>query len=53
MLKYIQITNKNLEFATNIQMKIFPNESAYRSSVFFSSRVDGDIPAVTADDGGA
>lgn len=22
MLKYIQITNKNLEFATNIQMKI-------------------------------
>ena len=33
--------------------RVFPNESAYRSSVFFSSRVDRDIPAVTADDGGA
>ena len=34
MLKYIQITNKNLEFATNIQMKIFPNESAYEHYKF-------------------
>lgn len=34
MLKYIQMTNKNLEFATNIQMKIFPNESAYEHYKF-------------------
>lgn len=34
VFKYIQITNQNLEFATNIQMKIFPNESAYEHYKF-------------------
>lgn len=29
MLKYIQITNKNLEFATNIQMKILMKQIVY------------------------
>lgn len=28
-MKYVEITNENIIFATKIQMKIFPNESAY------------------------
>lgn len=34
MLKYLEITNENVEFATSIQMKIFPNESAYEHYKF-------------------
>ena len=29
MLKYIEITNENIDFATKIQLQIFPNECAY------------------------
>ena len=29
MLKYIEITMENIEYATKIQMQIFPEESAY------------------------
>lgn len=28
-LKYVEITENNIDYATKIQMKIFPNESAY------------------------
>lgn len=29
MLKYVLVTNENLQFATNIQSRIFPKESAF------------------------
>ena len=38
MLKYIEITNDNIEFATKVQMKIFPNESAYEHFKFTIER---------------
>lgn len=28
-MKYVEITNNNIELATNVQMSIFPKESAY------------------------
>ena len=38
MLKYVEITNDNIEFATKVQMRIFPNESAYEHFKFTIER---------------
>ena len=38
MLKYVEIINDNIEFATKVQMRIFPNESAYEHFKFTIER---------------
>ena len=40
MLKYIEITNKNIEYATKIQMEIFPNECGYQ---YFKDVIDRNL----------